>query len=260
MNTLPQELIEGVVGFVPDKKSLISCALTTRSFARAIQQRIFHWLPMSNLATYELLAPILTDPPHLGQYVRLLSLQIRGIPHHWAPFESILLTTTRVERLTIEAMVLLRGILAVLRQLCLFELLSSQSLRCVGLVNIGHVPRSIVTTFLSTCEEVGLCDVSIDPKQEDAEYTLLRSRTLWHLDLVDNENAMLLEDAAGVKLLDVHFSLRYIDHDPERYTTFVADVMTQLPGVLQAGFLTFSNRASVDRIPPMLRFFDDTES
>ncbi|KAJ6484748.1 hypothetical protein C8R45DRAFT_999227 [Mycena sanguinolenta] len=43
------------------------------------------------------------------------------------------------------------------------------------------------------------------------------------------------------KLVDVHFSLRYIQAEPARYASFVAD---QLPRALGAEFLTFSGRIS----------------
>ncbi|KAJ6484721.1 hypothetical protein C8R45DRAFT_999154, partial [Mycena sanguinolenta] len=46
------------------------------------------------------------------------------------------------------------------------------------------------------------------------------------------------------KLVDVHFSLRYIQDEPARYASFVADVKTQLPRALGADFLTFSGRIS----------------
>ncbi|KAJ6488744.1 hypothetical protein C8R45DRAFT_1097106 [Mycena sanguinolenta] len=65
--------------------------------------------------------------------------------------------------------------------------------------------------------------------------------------------------AESTKLLDVHFSLRYAHEDPERYATFMADVMTQLSRVVEAGFLTFSHRVTVFRVPRMLWFSDETE-
>ncbi|KAJ6484095.1 hypothetical protein C8R45DRAFT_1214951 [Mycena sanguinolenta] len=59
----------------------------------------------------------------------------------------------------------------------------------------------------------------------------------------------------NAKMVDVHFSLRRIAHkEPERYAAFVADVKAQLPRVLEAGFLTFSNRLSYHRSPPLRRF------
>ncbi|KAF7378387.1 hypothetical protein MSAN_00265200 [Mycena sanguinolenta] len=85
------------------------------------------------------------------------------------------------------------------------------------------------------------------------EWSLLDHR-LWEMHTQERSN-----NAHGnvPKLVDVHFSLRYGRDNPERYASFVADVKTRLPRVLEAGFLTFSHRESVFRIPFMLRFSEN---
>ncbi|KAJ6450905.1 hypothetical protein C8R45DRAFT_93083 [Mycena sanguinolenta] len=102
MGPLPQELVDTIVGLVAETQSIIACALTARSFVEAGQRRIFRLLSIQDIFAYELLAGVLTESPHLGQYVKLLSLRIVDIPARWAALESILSTTTRVERLMIE--------------------------------------------------------------------------------------------------------------------------------------------------------------
>jgi hypothetical protein len=54
------------------------------------------------------------------------------------------------------------------------------------------------------------------------------------------------------RLVGLHFSFQYVQHEPERYLRFVAGMKTQLPMVFKAGFLTFAYRAL--SVPPMLRF------
>ncbi|KAJ6467729.1 hypothetical protein C8R45DRAFT_763176, partial [Mycena sanguinolenta] len=102
MGSLPQELIETIVKLVPDKRTLLSCALTAPSWVDASQRRIFHWMSLQNATKYERFAGILIQSPHLGPYVRRLTLIIRGIPADWAPLALILSTTNRVEHLVIQ--------------------------------------------------------------------------------------------------------------------------------------------------------------
>ncbi|KAJ6508184.1 hypothetical protein C8R45DRAFT_1167821 [Mycena sanguinolenta] len=188
MGRLPQELVDTIVGLVAGRQSLIVCGLTARSFVEASQRCIFRWLSIQDIPTYELVAGVLTESPHLGQYVRLLSLRIVDIPARWAALESILSTTTRVERLTIEGD---RGGFKREARLCanpsLIDFLSSELLLCVGPVNLEAVPESIVAMLLSTCEE---------RKKSSARFELQnrrsRARSMWHLDVMDCDGVMVL--------------------------------------------------------------------
>ncbi|KAJ6465305.1 hypothetical protein C8R45DRAFT_1173737, partial [Mycena sanguinolenta] len=100
--TPSQEFIDLIVSLVPDKASLLSCALTAAAFVNPSQRRIFYSMSIQDVAAYQRLADILAHSPHLGQYIRFLVFEIEGELRCRAPLQSILSTTTRLERLTIE--------------------------------------------------------------------------------------------------------------------------------------------------------------
>ncbi|KAJ6474985.1 hypothetical protein C8R45DRAFT_1217312 [Mycena sanguinolenta] len=395
MRSMPQELIDAIVKLVPDKNTLLACALTDPSFVDVSQRRIFHWMSIQNPAEYERLAGILSQSPHLGRYVRRLALQIHDIPAGSAALALILSTTNRVERLVIQG----RSRFAEKNELTsnpsLIAFLSLETLLCVGLVRLGAVPSSIVTTVLQSCEEVCLSQIDIVRDGEGDKFANTPSRSIRHLYILDRTAATVsflalprqLDNLASLthlsilrcdvsssrhrhdllaacartleileialdgpfalpalpslrhlelctsaditmtpaalpssvsvalratphlkklavvlgertvahaftwgilgrtrapewsvlekrllemhtqegdgnahgtipKLVDVHFSLLYGRDNPQRYASFVADVKTQLPRLLEAGFLTFSNRKSF-QIPPNLRFSED---
>ncbi|KAJ6459940.1 hypothetical protein C8R45DRAFT_1030130 [Mycena sanguinolenta] len=180
MAELPQELIDAVVELVP-AKDLISCALTARAFVERSQWRIFYWMSLSGLPGYERMFGILAQSPHLGQYVRLLVLEIKDIPPGWRPLEVIVSTLVELERVTV------RGNLSELRQNpSLINLLSLPSLLCVGLADLIDVPASLITKALETAEEVTLSRISIAAGgQAPAEPPNPTSDFLWHLEVFD---------------------------------------------------------------------------
>ncbi|KAJ6457731.1 hypothetical protein C8R45DRAFT_943168 [Mycena sanguinolenta] len=98
---IPRELID-IVEFVPDKSSLLACALAATSFVNASQRQLFHMVLIRTIPEYERLAGILSQSPHLGGYVRLLVLLTWDIPEEWAPLDLILSNMTLVEKLVIQ--------------------------------------------------------------------------------------------------------------------------------------------------------------
>ncbi|KAF7342356.1 hypothetical protein MVEN_01824200 [Mycena venus] len=61
------------------------------------------------------------------------------------------------------------------------------------------------------------------------------------------------EDEAQFDALEeVHFSLRYFQHEPDRYSAFMADLRAKLPRTRAAGLLTFSHHSTFRH--PMDRF------
>ncbi|KAF7326991.1 hypothetical protein MSAN_02492900 [Mycena sanguinolenta] len=134
MSQLAQELIDAIVDLVPDKQSLLACALTAPSFVYASQRRIFHSISIQNVAACNRLAAILTESPHLGRYVRILSLKIHGMPLDWACLEPIVSATTSVEQLAIKGSHKKTPLHV---NASLLALLLSQSLRCVAFAHLG---------------------------------------------------------------------------------------------------------------------------
>ncbi|KAF7342563.1 hypothetical protein MSAN_02012700 [Mycena sanguinolenta] len=185
MAELPQELIDTIVELVL-AKDLIACALTARSFVECSQRRIFYMMSLSGLPAYERMSIILAKSPHLGQYVRLLALEIEGIPENWRPLEVIVSTFLELERVTIRGNLVGTAPSELGQNPPLIDLLSLPSLLCVGLANLINVPASLITKALENAEEVSLSRVSIasdDPTPTESPNPT--SDFLWHLDISD---------------------------------------------------------------------------
>ncbi|KAF7372879.1 hypothetical protein MSAN_00494000 [Mycena sanguinolenta] len=187
MSQLAQEIIDAIVDLVPDERSLLACALTAPSFVYASQRRIFYSISIQNVAACNRLAAILTKSPHLGQYTRMLSLNIHGMPLDWACLEPIVSATTQVEQLAIKGSHKKTPLHV---NSSLLVLLLSQSLRCVALAHLD-LPAYVIAVVLTECEEVCLFDISIPFDSADQEFPASPSLPLWHLDLSDSTNAII---------------------------------------------------------------------
>ncbi|KAJ6496445.1 hypothetical protein C8R45DRAFT_985901 [Mycena sanguinolenta] len=187
MNSLPQELTEAIVKLV-SAKSLRACALVSRSFVDASQRRIFHRMSLKDVPAYERLAGVLGHSPHLGQYIRYLTLEIKQVPAGWAPLESILSSTTQVEHLVI------RGAFRNYTQLhchpSLVGFLSLESLRQVYLVYLVIAP-SIVSKLLETSEVVCLGPITLEEDEDKVESIAPESHhCLRHLDIIQGADSI----------------------------------------------------------------------
>ncbi|KAJ6503567.1 hypothetical protein C8R45DRAFT_1091342 [Mycena sanguinolenta] len=155
MAPLPQELVDAMVAMVPDEESLRACALTAASFADPSQRRIFRSMTIreerhTQTGAFKRIADILTHSPHLSHHVRSLSLVLKWVPDNWPPLESILSTTTRVERLAIQGINPLFTT-ELHSNSSLIEVLSLKTLRCIALTTVSMSP-SIATMVLETFE------------------------------------------------------------------------------------------------------------
>ncbi|KAJ6474872.1 hypothetical protein C8R45DRAFT_1010788 [Mycena sanguinolenta] len=184
MSPPPQELMDAIVTVISDKETLLACSLTSTSLVNASQRRLFRSISLRDVPSYDRFAGLLAESPHLGQYVRSLSLDIGGIPAHWTPLESILSTTTQVEQLVIDGNRGEVGTKSELRLIpSLIEFISLKPLRCVALMNLSDVPSAIVALVLKTCAEVCLLATGPIVPADDDSAPALPSSTLWHLDI-----------------------------------------------------------------------------
>jgi hypothetical protein len=182
MPDLPQELIDAIVDVVPES-SLGACSLTATAFVVSSQRRLFRWMSLDDIRSYERTAYLLVSSPHLGPYFRYLALVIKDVPKDFAPLKSILAPLSEIEYLTISGD---SASAATPNQIaqnpCLIDLLSIPTLRCFALQDLVDVPSSMISRALSTFEEVGLFRVSI--ANEDQEEEVLSSPGgLWHLNI-----------------------------------------------------------------------------
>ncbi|KAJ7469813.1 hypothetical protein B0H11DRAFT_2043535 [Mycena galericulata] len=193
MVELPQELIDAILEVVPGS-SLRECSLTASSFVHTSQRRIFRALSLSEIPAFERMAIILTESPHLGQYVRHLSLQISHIPSDWAPLKRLLSTMPTIERLAISGVANESTRSQIQLNPSLLEILSLRSLRCVALDDLGDVPGSLIIQILSSFEEVSLSSLSIVNEQDeigDGSSSAV-SGILWHLSVTGDPHGTIL--------------------------------------------------------------------
>ncbi|KAJ6478980.1 hypothetical protein C8R45DRAFT_1101415 [Mycena sanguinolenta] len=194
MAPIAQELVDIIVGLVPDNNSLIACALTAKSFVTASQRRLLHSVTISKLHTLQCLAAALTKSPDLGPYVRNFTFDVgRNISGYCSALVSVLKRATRMERLTIKG-----APSGTNRWFCFgpdfVEFLEFSPLRCVALANLSHVPSSIVTMLLETFEEVSLLDIDIDLEHDesyDDDCTPLTDYWLQRLNLSHQKDTIL---------------------------------------------------------------------
>jgi hypothetical protein len=184
MPDLPQELIDAIVDVVPES-SLGACSLTATAFVVSSQRRLFRWMSLDDIPSYERTAHLLVSSPHLGPYFRYLALVIKDIPKDYAPLESILAPLTEIEYLTISGD---SASAATPNQIaqnpCLIDLLSIPTLRCFALQDLVDVPSSIISRALSSFEEVELFRVSIANEEDQEEEVLSSPGGLWHLNIL----------------------------------------------------------------------------
>ncbi|KAJ7023042.1 hypothetical protein C8F04DRAFT_1271775 [Mycena alexandri] len=189
---LPQELIDAIVEEVPEA-SLPACSLATTPFVMSSQRRLFRRMTLS-LPAYECTAHLLAASPHLALYVRLLVLDVEGIPPDCEPLRTILAPLTELERLSV-----LGGKVGHEFELnpYLGDLLSIPSLKFLELDGLT-VPSSLITRAFFSCEEVLLSNLRIS---DDGPSSL---GNVWHIsvssDMYNNVLSFVLDTKRGGSL------------------------------------------------------------
>ncbi|KAJ7753300.1 hypothetical protein B0H14DRAFT_3601050 [Mycena olivaceomarginata] len=183
MPDLPQELVDAIVDEVP-VSSLAACSLTAPAFVVSSQRRLFRWMSLHQIPSYERAAHLLAASPHLGPYFRYLALDITGIPKDYAALKAILNVLSGLEYLTVLGD---SPTAATSNQMaqnsCLIQLLSLPTLRCLGFQDLRDIPSSLISRALSSCEEVSLVRVSIADEWDDLALVdeMPAPGDLWHL-------------------------------------------------------------------------------
>ncbi|KAJ7262064.1 hypothetical protein C8J57DRAFT_1633650 [Mycena rebaudengoi] len=167
-------------------QALRSCALTARSFVLSSQRRLFQSITLvDSLPPYERLALVLTSSPHLGAYVRDLTIKIAQIPDHYAPLKLILARLGELERLCIEGerdpyLYHSQRNNLLTNNPCLVDVLSTPSLECVAFDHLKGVPSSLISRALSSIPEVSLSFLTI---KDEGEVRFSSQSHLEHLDV-----------------------------------------------------------------------------
>ncbi|KAJ6513718.1 hypothetical protein C8R47DRAFT_1313830 [Mycena vitilis] len=183
MPALPQELVDAILEEV-STSSLGACALTATAFVASSQRRLFRWMSLTNVPSYERAARLLTSSPHLGAYFMWLALDIQHIPKDYPVLKSILAALSSIEHFSIVGAA--SGPFTsnqIGQNLCLVDFLSLPTLRCFALQNLIDVPASLVTRALSSFEQVLLFRISILEDEDAGAYTSLGD--LWYLSVID---------------------------------------------------------------------------
>ncbi|KAJ6552033.1 hypothetical protein DFH09DRAFT_1167743 [Mycena vulgaris] len=102
MTSIPQELINAIVGEVDDTKSLKACALSASGFREPSQRILLRLLHLDNdPPNYGAVCTLLTASPHIGPYVTTLSIGLsskHAAASHAGDLQQLLATLTKVRR------------------------------------------------------------------------------------------------------------------------------------------------------------------
>ncbi|KAJ7765619.1 hypothetical protein B0H16DRAFT_1717535 [Mycena metata] len=187
MSQLPQELIDAIIEDVPES-SLKACSLTATAFVISSQRRLFRWMSLSNIPSYERTAILLAVSPHLAKYFRFLAADIKLIPPEYLLLKLILAQLTELERLSIVGDVMFRWN-QLARNPCLIEVLSLPTLTGFAIQDLGDVPSALLSRALASFEQVVLSRVNIVDEAQDTE-DCSSPGNLWHLVILLDHDEM----------------------------------------------------------------------
>ncbi|KAJ7184654.1 hypothetical protein C8R46DRAFT_1299944 [Mycena filopes] len=198
MPHLPQELIDAILENVPDE-SLNHCSLTATAFVPTSQRRLFRWMSLADLPSFDRTVVLLTSSPHLAKYFLYLAVNIKVIPDDFTSLKLILPQLTELERFTVVGNVGLSGN-QIERNPRLLDVLSLPTLKSFGVQDVGDLPAALVRRVLSSFEQVVLSRTTIFGEDAEEELELSRvtprtsgsprqeleesPRNLWHLIVV----------------------------------------------------------------------------
>ncbi|KAJ7041865.1 hypothetical protein C8F04DRAFT_1390766 [Mycena alexandri] len=190
MPQLPQELIDAIIEDVPGS-SLKACSLAATAFVTSSQRRLFCWMSLSDIPSYERTAILLASSPHLAKYFHFLALDIKVIPTEFVLLKLILAQLTELEHLSIIGDVMF-GWNQLERNPCLIDILSLPTLTAFAVKDLGDVPSALISRALASFEQVVLSSVNIVDEEQDTE-DWSSPGNLWHLVVVldyDEMNAI----------------------------------------------------------------------
>ncbi|KAK6981706.1 hypothetical protein R3P38DRAFT_414465 [Favolaschia claudopus] len=186
---LPQELIDAIIEEVP-QSSLPACSLVATSFLESSQKRLFRYMTLKGMPSYQKTARLLTGSPHLGKYVRYLFVDLGDIPPNYAEISSILGPLSEIEYLAIQGEPMFTDIAPVLAENPrVLELLSVPTLRVLAL-ELVDIPSSALLQAFSSLEQVIISRSTIvqdeeqDEGQDEEQSEFTEPGNIWHLKVV----------------------------------------------------------------------------
>ncbi|KAJ7473907.1 hypothetical protein B0H11DRAFT_2195532, partial [Mycena galericulata] len=103
MAFIPQELIDSIIWQLDDKDCLRACSLVSCNFREPSQRSLFPSLDLGRSGrTHEAAASLLAESPHIGSYVRKLSIQLApsDVPSNGRGVESLRAVLDRLPNVT----------------------------------------------------------------------------------------------------------------------------------------------------------------
>ncbi|KAJ7041909.1 hypothetical protein C8F04DRAFT_1176570 [Mycena alexandri] len=247
MPQLPQELIDAIIEDVP-KSSLGACSLTATAFVPSSQRRLFSWMSLTDIPSYERAATLLASSPPLAEYFRILAVEIKVIPTEFVLLKQILAQLTELKRLSIIGDVKFRWN-QLKRNPCLIDILSLPTLTGFAVQDLGDVPSALISRALASFEQVVLSRVNVVDEEQDTE-DWSSPGNLWHLvillDYDDGMNAITpwALDAKRLQLLRQITRLSLISPGPPEW------LFPQLTKLLSASSSTLQHLDIQLNAPP----------
>ncbi|KAJ7432211.1 hypothetical protein B0H11DRAFT_820914 [Mycena galericulata] len=194
---LPAELFDAIVGEVHDQPTLRSCALAATSFLSPSQRNIFRSLRLCRKSSappgYRSLkdaAALFKASPHLGTYVRDLTIELPDSPPKLAAWNVILRSAQNVERLVVSGRSTFGSGEAASLQ-TLLDYLALPSLGRLHLMNMRVIPSALILAATSipvvSFYRVTVIEPPEDPQLQDST----SAARLRHLILTDSGAAVV---------------------------------------------------------------------
>ncbi|KAJ6449456.1 hypothetical protein C8R45DRAFT_1224407 [Mycena sanguinolenta] len=199
--------------------------------------------------------PFLAQPPQLGylRSLRHLSSSFGGVP---APDRDTFFAACAPTLEILEISFDMPFALPALPALMHLELRIHSDVARIA----GAIPRAVfvaldatphlkhLTVALYERETRHSFDGGILARARAPEWLVLEKR-LSEMHVQDVGRSPSRTENINQRSVEVHFSLRYLQDNPRRYASFIADVKARLPRLLDAGNLAFSNRVAFERRP-----------
>lgn len=202
MISFPQELFDAIIDEVHDTSSLKACALVATTFTTPCQRNIFRALYIYRKSSsgsqpgrgpsLKDAAVLFTASPHLGAYVRDLTVEMPDTVPKLDAWNVVLRSVQNIERLVVSGKpvtITLHGAFS-----ALLDSLALPSLGRLHLVNTRRIPSALLLAATSV-PVVSFYRVTVDPREDPQISSQLHSlpsaTRLRHLILTDAGTAVL---------------------------------------------------------------------
>ncbi|KAF7368608.1 hypothetical protein MVEN_00184700 [Mycena venus] len=184
--TIPQELVDSIIGKVDGTESLKACSLVCWNFRRPSQRILLRSLTLDDYTPrYSAAYVLLTESPHIARYVRNLTVRLTWVaisaPSDAEDFLRMLEKLTSVDRFAIAAHCTWDALSPVVS--AVLNLIQRGRLEELHFSFIEKLPRSVLALSLTSVSALSFNHVIVDESTEVPDDGLPAAKTLQTLTL-----------------------------------------------------------------------------